>query len=240
MTSNRSRQEGAVSLDLTDRAATARVVREARPDVVVVAAANAAVEECEREPTATWAVNVDAVRQVADAAPSALLVVFSSEYVFGGGAGSYAEDDSTAPINEYGRQKVALEALARERAAHLICRVSGVYGWSAARTSFVGQLVDSLRAGRRFRVPSDQLITPTPATDLGRAVVELVDREARGTFHVAGPEILGRPDFARRAAATFRPLDAGLRTEKLRAFLGRGLSAAVDGLAAMRDAEPRV
>ena len=259
MTSNRSQVPGAVTLDLTDGAATARLIGETRPDIVVVAAANAFVEECEREPEATRAINVDAVRRVAEAAPDALLVVFSTEYVFDGKAGPYVEDDAVGPINEYGRQKVALEAIARERAAHLVCRVSGVYGWSAARLSFVHQLVDRLRAGRRMRVPSDQVITPTPGPDLARTIVELVDRGARGTFHAAGPEILARPDFARRAAETFRldaslldmvptaalglvaprPLGVGLRTEKLRDFLGHGLPASVEGLAAMRNAEPR-
>lgn len=236
-----------------------RVIRDARPDVIVVAAANASVEECEREPIATRVINVDAVRHVAELAPDARLVVFSSEYVFDGRAGSYGEDDPVAPINEYGRQKVAVEAIARERPHHLVCRVSGVYGWSAARTSFVCQLVDRLRAGQRMRVPSDQLITPTPAPDLARAIIELVDRGAHGTFHAAGPEILSRPEFAQRAAESFaldpslldmrttselglaapRPLRAGLRTEKLHAFLGHGLTPSRDALSAMRDTEPR-
>jgi len=259
MTSHRAQLPGSVPLDLTDHAAVTRVIQEARPDVIVVAAANAFVEQCEREPIATRVINVDAVRYLANAAPNALLVVFSSEYVFDGSAGTYAEDDPVTPINEYGRQKVAVEAIARERPDHLVCRVSGVYGWSAARTSFVCQLVDRLRAGQRLRVPADQVITPTPAADLAGAIVELVDRSARGIFHAAGPEILPRPEFARRAAQTFgldaalldlrttaelglaapRPLRAGLRTDKLRAFLGHGLSHSVDALAAMRDAEPR-
>jgi len=259
MTSHRAQLPGSVPLDLTDHAAVTRVIQEARPDVIVVAAANAFVEQCEREPIATRVINVDAVRYLANAAPYALLVVFSSEYVFDGSAGTYAEDDLVTPINEYGRQKVAVEAIARERPDHLVCRVSGVYGWSAARTSFVCQLVDRLRAGQRLRVPADQVITPTPAADLAGVIVELVDRSARGIFHAAGPEILPRPEFARRAAQTFgldaalldlrttaelglaapRPLRAGLRTDKLRAFLGHGLSHSVDALAAMRDAEPR-
>jgi dTDP-4-dehydrorhamnose reductase len=259
-TAHRAPVPGGITLDLTDPGAITRVIRDARADVIVVAAADAFVERCEREPFATRALNVDAVRRVAEAAPDALLVVFSSEYVFDGGAGPYGEDDPRSPINEYGRQKAALETLAGERASHLVCRVSGVYGWSAARTSFVCQLVDRLRAGQRFRVPSDQLITPTPAPDLAAAVVELVDRGAEGIFHVAGPEVLSRPEFARRAAESFgldpslldpvptaalglaapRPLRAGLRTDKLRTFRGgRGLSPSVEGLAAMRETEPR-
>lgn len=248
---------GALPVDLTDAVAIRQSVRDARPDVVVMAAADANVERCEREPAASRAINVDAVRTVAMAALDAVLVVFSSEYVFDGRAGPYAEEDAVAPINEYGRQKVELEQLARGQAQHLICRVSGVYGWSPARTSFVAQLVDALRSSRRFAVPADQLITPTPAPDLARAVVELIDGGARGLFHVAGPEVLPRPEFARRAAMAFeldptlldavptaklqlaapRPLRAGLRTEKLTRSLGHGLRPSTEALLAMRDSE---
>src|SRR3954463_13297099 len=67
VTSHQTKLPGAVTLDLTDAAATETLVREIRPDVIVVAAANAFVEACEREPNATWAVNVDAVRRLAAA-----------------------------------------------------------------------------------------------------------------------------------------------------------------------------
>ncbi len=117
--------------------------------------------------------------------------------------------------------------------------------------------MDRLRSGGRFRVPADQIITPTPAPDLARAVVDLVERGARGTFHCAGPEILARPEFARRSALAFdldptlidpvptaslglraaRPTNAGLRTEKLHSVLGRSLTPSAAALADMRRRE---
>src|SRR4029079_11610260 len=107
-------------------------------------------------------------------------------------------------------------------------------------------------------VPADQVITPTPAPDLARAVIDLVEHSTRGTFHCAGPEVLARPEFARRAALAFdldptlvdavptaslglraaRPVNAGLRTDKLRSVLGRALSTSAAALAAMRHTEP--
>ncbi len=256
-TSHRSAVPGTLSLDLTDESAVARVLADVRPDVVIVAAADAYVEGCERDPVTTRAINVTAVERLIALAPRATVVVFSSEYVFDGSAGPYAEDDAVAPINEYGRQKVDLEKLARST-DHLICRVSGVYGWSAARTSFVAQLVDRLRGGNRFSVPADQVITPTPAPDLAAAVVALVESGQRGTVHCAGPEILARPEFARRTAMAFdldpglidavptsslglraaRPANAGLRTDKLRSALGWSVPRSEVGLATMRQDEP--
>lgn len=235
-----------MALDITDRGAVNDLVSRTRPATVILAAAEASVERCELEPTETRKVNVFGTKNVADAAAGvgATLVVFSTEYVFDGTIGAYAEEDPVAPLNEYGRQKVEIESIARSVPSHLVCRTSGVFGLERARKNFVLQLVDALRAGRPFTVPSDQIITPSDADSLGRAVVALLDRGLRGTFHVAGPDRLRREDFARRVVAAFgldaaglravptsqlglaadRPLRAGLRDDKLRAALGYGLT----------------
>jgi len=252
-TYHRTPVDAGVALDITDAEALRTVVRRTRPRAIVLAAAMPHVEGCERDPQGTRRVNVDAARVIRDAAADgdATLVVFSSEYVFDGTHGPYLEDDATAPLNEYGRQKADLEALARLAPRHLVLRVSGVFGAEPDRKNFVLQLIDRIRSGRSFDVPSDQLITPTDATTLGQAVVELLDRGATGTFHAAGPDVLPRVEFARLVARTFglpsdgitprrtadlgllaaRPQRAGLSDAKLRATLGHGLATPAAALA---------
>jgi dTDP-4-dehydrorhamnose reductase len=244
--------DGGVMLDITDPAAVARVIRESRPDVIFLAAADAYVERCEREPEETRRVNVEAARAVASSATEAraVLVVFSSEYVFEGGSGPYAEDDERGPINEYGRQKAALEDIALATGRGLVCRTSAVFGDDPKRKNFVCQLVDRARSGQSFVVPSDQVVTPTYAPALAGAVVELARAERIGTYHVAGPDVMDRIDFAKAVAAAYgldrsllhprptselglaapRPRDAGLDTRKLRETLGHPLTAAADAL----------
>jgi len=243
---------GGVALDITDHDAVRRTIRETRPDAIVLAAADAYVERCEREPAATRLVNVEAPRVIAAEAKahSAQFVVFSSEYVFDGTAGHYAEDAERHPINEYGRQKVALEDLALATGRGLVCRTSGVFGGDQERKNFVLQLVDRLRAGKPFDVASDQLVTPTYAPSLANAVAALIRRDERGVVHVAGPRILGRLEFARLVAATYRlpaellrarptaelglvaprPLRCGLDVDRLRELLGTDLIAPEVGL----------
>lgn len=250
---------GAEPLDITDAAATRALVERLRPDVVVLAAAEAYVELCEREPETTRRVNVEGARTVAMAAAemNALLVVFSSEYVFDGRDGPYREDHPTAPINEYGRQKVAVETIARELPRHLVCRTSGVFGWEPDRKNFACQVIDHLRAGRRFVVPNDQVITASYAPSLASAVRDLVDGGHVGMFHVAGPRILPRGEVARLVARAFgldesliderpttelglvapRPRSAGLTTDRLRSTIGRGLVGPVAAFAEMRETE---
>jgi dTDP-4-dehydrorhamnose reductase len=235
----------AVALDIMDKAAISNVLGHVAPDVIVLAAANAYVEQCEREPEATWRVNVGAASGIAEMARSsgALMVVFSSEYVFDGTAGDYGEGDERRPLNAYGRQKVALEDIALEGHG-LVCRTSAVFGNDPRRKNFVCQLVDHLSTGKRFDVPSDQLITPTYAPSLASSVIDLVDRGLTGVFHVAGPAVLKRTEFAQAAANAYgldvqllmarstselglaarRPLRCGLRTDKLTAALGKPLT----------------
>jgi dTDP-4-dehydrorhamnose reductase len=250
---------GGIPLDITDAPAVRRVIETARPSAVVLAAADPYVEGCERDPAGTRRVNVDAARIVRDATADvgAAFVIFSSEYVFDGSKGAYVEDDPIAPLNEYGRQKVALEALARAVPRHLVLRVSGVFGREAGRKNFVWQLVDRLRAGRTFDVASNQLITPTDAASLASGVVDLVARGAWGTYHAGGPEILDRVEFANLVAHAFalpaarivprptaelgllaaRPERAGLADAKLRSTLGHGLARPADALRALAQAE---
>jgi dTDP-4-dehydrorhamnose reductase len=244
--------DGGIRLDITDADATAMVIRESRADVIFLAAADAYVERCEREPVETRRVNVEAPRKMSAfiAETGALLVVFSSEYVFDGSAGTYGEGDGRHPINEYGRQKAALEDIALATGRGLVCRTSGVFGDDPKRKNFVCQLVDRLRAGETFDVPSDQLVTPTYAPSLARAVVKLAERGRTGVYHVAGPQVMGRVEFARVVADAFgldgslirpratrelglsaaRPERAGLRTDKLRQELGEDLTAPGDAL----------
>ena len=244
--------ESTTRLDVRDASELRRVVSGARPDVIINCAAAAHAERCEREPEATRAVNVGPVRVLCEIANEvrATLVVLSSEYVFDGTRGRYAEEDPPSPLNEYGRQKVAIEAFARRARRHLVIRTSGIYGREPARKNFVWQLADALRSKEEFRVPSDQLITPTYAPSLAAGIVELLSGGANGTFHVVGPRIVARHDFAILIANKFglksdlirpvptselglaapRPASAGLSDARFRGATGHGTTSPEDGL----------
>lgn len=251
-THHRRSTSASVPLDLRDASAVRAVIRAARPDVVLLAAAEPHVERCEQDPKNTWALNVEGTRTVVEAvtAASASLVVFSSEYVFDGSSGPYSENDAVGPLNEYGRQKVTVEELTEIVPRHLVCRTSGVFGRQRGGKNFVLRLVDAISRGHTFDVPSDQVITPTFAPSLAGAVVALLDAEVFGTFHVVGPEVLSRVDFARRVVAAFgldpallrprptadlglsamRPQSAGMSDAKLQGSLGHPLASAEHGL----------
>nr|WP_225561799.1 dTDP-4-dehydrorhamnose reductase [Rhodanobacter sp. DHB23] len=134
-----------------------------RPDVIINAAAYTAVDRAEQEEALATRVNGEAVGVLGRwaAAHGALVIHYSTDYVFDGAAGApYPVDAPTAPLGAYGRSKLAGEqALGDSGAAHFILRTAWVYaphGQNFLRTMLrVGAERDELR------VVADQIGAPT-------------------------------------------------------------------------------
>lgn len=244
-------------LDLRDQEEVRSVLLGLRPNVVLCPAAEPDVELCEMHPIATRRVNVEGLQNLIAATREvgAFLVYFSSEYVFDGTQGPYWEMDTCNPLNEYGRQKLECERMiAAQLHGYLIGRISGVYGWERQKKNFVVRLMERLSSGQLFKLPSDQVITPTYAPNLARVVRRLVENGHRGLFHLAGSLPLLRTEFARLVADVFaldaslilpiptaqlglraaRPRSAGLRIGKAQALLELRVAGPLEGLEAMK------
>jgi dTDP-4-dehydrorhamnose reductase len=246
-------------LDFTDTAATERLIAEAAPDWIFCAAGLTHVDYCEGAPAEAYRANRDAPAAAARAASrqGARFVYYSTEYVFDGANGPYAETELPNPLSVYGRSKLEGErAVVQAHAGALVLRTTVVYGPEPQGKNFVYQLLRRLRAGERMVVAEDQRSSPTYNEDLAAASVELAERGVGGIVHVAGPVVLDRYAFARIACEVFdldaallaptptaalrqragRPLNAGLRIERARALLATLLRAPREGLEAMRAA----
>ncbi len=203
------------------------------------------VDGCESQPELAYAANAHGPEALAGYAGALRIpfVYYSTEYVFAGTSdapGPYTELSPVRPLNVYGRSK--LEGENRVLDAHpgaLVLRTTVVYGPDRQQKNFVYGLLRNLSQQIRMKVPIDQVSTPTYNRDLTTATLDLVASGARGIFHVCGPELLGRLDFAREVAqhlgldaalldgvststlqqAAARPLDAGLSSAKLAAHL---------------------
>ena len=112
-------------LDVTDADNVAAVMAEHRPRAVVHAAAYTDVKGAESDRERCWAVNVDGTRNVVRALGDVPLVYISTDYVFYGDTGGYAEDDPVGPVrNYYALSKLVAEAVARVAQRHLVIRTS--------------------------------------------------------------------------------------------------------------------
>lgn len=149
--------------DLTNLAGLARTVQAWAPDVIVNAAAYTAVDKAESERELAFRVNAEAVDVLARAAAAcgALLVHYSTDYVFPGqGTRPWRETDEVGPLNVYGHSKLAGEqAIQASGCKHLIFRTSWVY---AARGNNFARTMLRLAAERdTLGVIDDQFGAPT-------------------------------------------------------------------------------
>lgn len=188
-----------VAVDLEHPGALVEALVSLRPTVIVNAAAYTAVDAAESEPGTTAAAVVNAVAPglIAQAArrADALLVHFSTDYVFDGAATRpYRETDATGPLGVYGRTKLAGEVAVRASgAAHLIFRTAWLY--DDRGQNFYRTMRRLARERAVLRVVDDQRGAPTWVGHLSRITTEILDRvgledRARwaartGTYHLA-------------------------------------------------------
>lgn len=239
---------GWIPLDVTDARAVHRVMLDFAPTAVVHLAAMSKVEPCEQQREACWEVNVHATERLARAChrQGAHLVFLSTDFVFDGSAGPYAETDRPAPINAYGRSKLAAENAIRGSAlgAWTTLRTTlgfgNVVGYPEGRLNLATFLVRELSAGREVKVTSDQYRTPTYIPDLAEAIALVIRDRRYGLYHIAGQEYVSTQTFAERLADRYgydrsllrpvttdelhpgapRPLRAGLVTLRAQTELG--------------------
>ena len=185
-------------LDLTDVDAIGRTIREAKPDVIVNAAAYTAVDKAESEPQLAGHINATAPGVMAEEAKrlGALLVHYSTDYVFDGRKSSpYSEDDTPNPLSLYGRSKLEGEEHIRASACrHLIVRTSWVYGPRAA--NFYRIIESKALANEAMRMVDDQTSVPTTATFVAKYTAALLKAEAAGLIHLVPSGQASRYEFA--------------------------------------------
>lgn len=213
-------------------------IRDARPDVVVNAAAMTDVDGCERDPDAAFRANALGARNVALGAQAAgaALVQISTDYVFDGAKGEpYWEFDAPAPISVYGASKRAGEELARAACARTyVVRTAWLYGLGGR--SFVTRILDLAGERDELAVVDNEVGNPTFCDDLADALLVLVQTGAYGTYHLASEGHCSRYDLARavldrsgRPGYPLRPIDRFPRAARppafapLRNFAGREL-----------------
>jgi dTDP-4-dehydrorhamnose reductase len=212
-------------LNAAERESSARWVVSQKPDVVFYPAGFTWVDGCEKDPAKARAANLEEPLNLARAAAEtgARFVYYSTDYLFDGTTGPDGEDSRPNPPNEYGRSKLGAEEVLSNALGDrlIIARTSWVYGPERQGKNFAYQLVRALKAGKPMIVPSDQQSSPTYGPDVALATIRLAENGCSGLYHVAGPEVVARPEFAQVIAKAFG-LDTSLISSKRTDELSQG------------------
>ncbi len=187
-------------LDITSASAVDEAVRAFRPDAVINAAAYTAVDRSEQEKALAFAVNAEAVGNLARAARacSARFVHVSTDYVFDGESGRpYRPGDQTRPLGAYGETKLAGERQAMVASSGEAAVVRTAWLYSAHGQNFVKTMLRLMREKPEVRVVADQLGSPTWARELALALWTLLSSPGvRGVLHWTGAGAASWYDFA--------------------------------------------
>lgn len=200
-------------MDLASPDSIRRAIRNAKPDVIVNAAAYNNVDRAESESALAMQVNGIAPGVMAEEAKrlGAILVHYSTDYVFDGERDRpYVEDAAPNPVNAYGKSKLAGErAVAAVGGNHLILRTSWVY--SARGSNFVLTVLRLAREKPELSMVDDQSGSPTWARALASATVELLRRKElitreSGVYHLMAGGHTSRYAFARAIIDTMKEI----------------------------------
>lgn len=192
-------------VDLDDPATLAAVFQGTKPEVVLHTAYDMAAGA---EPNLRWSRNVIAHAQRV----GARVVFMSTDLVFDGQRGWYAEHDEPRPVIAYGVWKAQLE---REvlSAGGVVARTALVWGLEPISDSALRLVLEPLRTGQVPRLFEDEWRTPTEVHDLAEALLAACDLPGPRVLHLAGPERLSRLAFGRMIARHF-----GFRDDQLPPF----------------------
>jgi dTDP-4-dehydrorhamnose reductase len=201
------------SLDFTCKADVEKVFLQHLPTHVVHAGAISKPDDCELNKLLADKINIEGTKNLLDAAKiiQAYFLLISTDFVFEGTNSFYTELDKTTAVNYYGHTKIEAEKLVQQYVHHWgIIRIALVYGKPfTGRNNMVTLVKEKLEKGEEYKVFSDQMRTPTYVQDVVQGILLMIQKNAKGIYHIAGQDVLSPYDIA-VATAKYLQLDEQL------------------------------
>lgn len=233
-------------MDITDPKDTLKVFEAFNPDSVINTAAMTNVDACELDEVNCRKINVSAVENLYAVSKSfnTHLVHLSTDFVFDGENGPYLEEDKRNPLSIYAKSKADSEdvLINGDYKNWAILRTIIVFGKgeNLSRSNIVLWAKSALQDGSALSIVNDQFRAPTWADDLAWACIQSAQINAKGIFHVSGPETFSIFELVMRVAKFYgystdritevssstlnqkakRPPKTGFNIEKSRKVLG--------------------
>ena len=193
-----------VEMDFTDPYSIHDVFEKYEPEVVVHGGAISKVDECEQNQWLAYTTNTEATVSLLINAEEykSFFVFVSTDFIFDGEKGMYKEDDEAKPVNFYGRTKLdAEEAVKEYKYDWAIVRTVLVYGKpQAGRGNILSVVKEKLEKGESYNVVDDQVRTPTYVGDLADGIIAVMEKRAKGVYHISGEEVMTPYQMACKAA----------------------------------------
>lgn len=186
------------NMDITDAGQVKKTIEDYKPDAVIHCAAYTAVDAAEDNQEICRKINVDGTRNIAEVCSKfdIPMMYFSTDYIFNGqGENFWKEDDEKQPLNVYGQMKYEGELAVRELVQkYFILRISWVFGVNG--NNFIKTMLRLGKERGAVGVVSDQIGSPTYTYDLAKLVIDMIQTDKYGVYHVTNDGLCSWYEFA--------------------------------------------
>ncbi len=188
------------SCDITNYVQLGNLIEDIEPDAIIHAAAMSNTAACEKDQEKSFQVNVEASVNLAGICNdlSIPFLFTSTDLVFDGKKGFYAERDFVSPLSVYGKHKALAETkIAEVYPRATIVRLPLMFGaLEASQHNFFGQTIHKLRNGESVTLFEDEFRSICGARSISEGLLQLVEEKKLPTIiHLAGLRSISRFDF---------------------------------------------
>lgn len=205
-----------LQMDITSKEKLSEVFSNIEPNIVINTSALHNVDYCEVNAEEAFNVNYRSVENIEKLTNKyeSKLIHFSTDYVFDGeNTSPYSEKDNPNPLSVYGLSKLKGEnSICLEK--HVVIRPSVVYGWSPMELTeqvsssgkainFALWLLKKLKNNEKINIVTDQITTATLADSLAESMINIIQSNKSGLYHMSGLSCETRYEFAIKLCESF-------------------------------------
>jgi len=200
-----------ITAELLAEDAFVEIFEQVQPDYVIHCAALANLDDCESDPAFAELLNAELPGEIARVTRGrAKLIHISTDAVFDGTRTDYSEEDEPNPLSVYGKTKLGGEWAVMEANPEAIIARINLFGWSLkGNRSLAEWFFYNMQAGKAVKGFTDVVFRPMLANHLSSILLEMLDANLSGLFHVVGSECISKYDFGLQIARAFG-FDEGL------------------------------
>lgn len=181
--------------------------------VIIAAAANASIDKTKKYWDYSYYVNVIKTKSLIDFCfkHGIVPIYLSSDGVFDGAKGNYAEEDERNPINCYGKIRYEVENYIIDSGMpYMILRMGRVFGTELEDGTLITSMLKNLRENKSLVCSIDHVFTPIYAEDLFNFIKTLTENEYHGIFHLASQKATSRYEIAKAIQNFFKLKNANI------------------------------
>lgn len=195
-------------IDITNFDKLKECISYIQPSIIINTAAMTSVDVCEVKPEKCNQINIEAVRYLTQISAKFNIhfIQISTDFIFDGINGFYKETDLPNPLSIYGNSKLRAENIIKSSGVNFsILRTILVYGKvnHSKRSNIVLWVKEMLEKNKEISIVNDQFRMPTYVEDLATACKLVLDKEAKGVYHISSNKLLSIFEIANQIAAVF-------------------------------------